>query len=1092
MRTNPSKTVRLLAAIVLVSAIAVYLAAPDSWRHRDERVYRIGWEDQPPFQQRDGSGAATGFAVELVREAARRRGIRLQWVFRPSSSEDSLRRELVDLWPLITILPERMRFIHISDPYLQHEHYLVVRAGSTYVQPQDLGRATVTSVNSPINLRLARQALPDVRLVGRTSPKEAIGEVCHGNSEAAFIDEFTALTTLLSGLQCTSQPLRVIWIPSLQTRLGVGATFRAAAVADEIRDEIQTMGQDGALRQIMAHWDYYLPRNLETVNALLNARRVELRLILTVAVVGLLFVLTLAAAVHISRQRNRIAFEVAERGLAEQALHESERRFRDLLENAQLVAIMIDVTDRISFCNDYALGITGWKADEVMGHRADEFLDSVYLGQLTAALEGSPAACPPLALWEGTMLTKDGGRRRIQWTSTVLRDAGGRPAGFAGLGEDVTELKRLQAEAAIRESEERFRAIFQHVAVGVAQIDLEGNVNLANDRYCATLGTTREELVGKSFRSYTYPEDIERQLELMGRLLAGEISSLSFEKRFIRPDGLVLWATVQMSLVCDHDHRPKHFIVVLEDITARKQAEAALRESEERFRNMADTAPVMIWLAGPDKLCTFFNKVWLEFTGRKMEEEVGDAWAEGIHPDDLERCVATYHSAFDARRRFQMEYRLRSADGRYRWVRDEGLPRFEPDGGFAGYIGSCIDVTDAKRAQEEALARQKLESIGVLAGGIAHDFNNLLGSIVADSELALSDLDSGFSLREGVERIHAVALRAGEIVRELLAYAGKDVAVFEAVDFSLLVGEMLHLLKLSVTKRAILKVNLPENLPAIKANSGQIRQVVMNLVTNASDALGQEDGVITVSMAGVRIEPGSSLGREFDLPEGDYLRLEVTDTGCGMTPEVKARIFDPFFTTKFTGRGLGLAAVQGIIRSHGGAIDVVSEPGRGTRFDVLLPSIGQPVRQASPIPAAVSDGHAVGAVGTVLIVEDEQSLRVPVSRMLRKKGYTVLEVGDGLAALELFRANQASIDVVLLDMTLPGMSGPEVYLELQRSQPGVKVILTTAYGQETVTTSFAGHPSWAFIRKPYQIADLSNLLRKACLEHRPVAASNGS
>jgi PAS domain S-box-containing protein len=1064
--------------------MASYLVSPLNFRQREDRVYRIGWDNQPPFQQPSENGAPAGFSVELVREAARRRGIRLQWIFHPANSEESLRRELVDLWPLITILPERKLVIHISDPYLQHEHYLLVQAGSSFVKPEDLGRATITLLDIPVNMTLARRALPGAQLVGRRSPKEAIEDVCQGSSEAAFVDEFTSLTTLLDGLHCNNQPLRVIWIPSLQTRLGVGATFRAAAVADEIRDEIRVMSQDGALRQIMARWDYYLPRNLETTNALLNAKRVELRLVVTIAVFALLFVLTLLAAILIRRQRNRIAFEVTERGLAEQALHESERRFRDLLESAQVVAIMIDPSDRISFCNDYALGITGWKGDEVIGHRADEFLDTVYLGQLTAAMEGSPAARPPLALWEGTMLTKDGGRRWIQWTSTVLRDTTGRPAGFAGLGEDVTELKRLQAEAAIRESEERFRAM----AVGVAEEDLEGNVILANDPYGEILGTTKEALVGKNFRSYTHPDDIEPQLERMRRLVAGEISSLSFEKRYIRPDGLVLWATVQMSLICDHDCRPKHFIVVLDDITARKQAEAALRESEARFRNMADTAPVMIWVAGTDKLCTFFNKSWLTFTGRTMDEELGDGWAQGIHPDDLERCVATYQSSFDSRRGFQMEYRLRSADGKYRWVRDEGVPRFEPDGGFVGYIGSCIDVTDAKRDHEEALARQKLESVGVLAGGIAHDFNNLLGSIVADSELALADLSAGFPVREGVERIRSVALRAAEIVRELLAYAGKEKAVYEPIDLSLLVGEMLHLLKLSITKRAVLKVDLPGNLPAIRANSGQLRQVVLNLVTNASDALGQDEGVITVSLASVCIEPDSATGREFDLPEGEYLRLEVSDTGCGMTSEVIDRMFDPFFTTKFAGRGLGLSAVQGIIYGHGGAIDVESEPGQGTRFEILLPAIGESVRQDGPFPASVSDSDGRSAAGTVLIVEDEYSLRVPVSKMLRNKGYFVIEAGDGATALELFRANHSKIDVVLLDMTLPGMSGPDLYLEMQRSRPGVKVVLTTAYSQETASTSFAGQPAWAFIRKPYQIGDLSNLLRKACLDHKRVAA----
>ena len=186
------------------------------------------------------------------------------------------------------------------------------------------------------------------------------------------------------------------------------------------------------------------------------------------------------------------------------------------------------------------------------------------------------------------------------------------------------------------------------------------------------------------------------------------------EKRYLRRDGVVAHTRLHISLVRDQDNAPKHFVGVLEDITEQLEAAVALRESEERFRNMADTAPVLIWVSGTDKRCTFFNKAWLTFTGKTMAEEIGDGWVKGVHPDDIDRCMTTYTSAFDARRTFQMEYRLQSADGTYRWVRDEGVPRVGPDGVFAGYIGSCLDVTDLKRDHQEALARQKLESLGVL------------------------------------------------------------------------------------------------------------------------------------------------------------------------------------------------------------------------------------------------------------------------------------------------------------------------------------------------------------------------------------------
>ena len=1069
-----------LAAIVIVGVIGVFVAVGSFYnaQSRPPKAYRIGWEEDPPFQTKGAGGSPTGFGVDLVGEAARRRGIRLQWVFSPKSSERSLREGDVELWPLMTITAERKKHLHFSEPYLQHDHYFMIRADSPFSQPHDLSSATITYLDLPLGGQLLRRIVPNAHVMATSTTKEAIDQVCAHRADAAFTDEFTALSSLFNGLSCANQPLRTLWIPPLRTQLGVGSVFAASGIADEIRQEIGALDADGTLMRLMARWGYYLPRNLQTTTALLNAGKAERRLSYTIAFFVALSLLALAVANHIRRQRNRIKQEVMERERAESTLRESERRFRDLLEHAQLLTIMIDLERRISFCNNHALAITGWSSDEMIGSPAERFLDADYLRQLERAVEMSPAASIPLPFSESTILTKHGQHRWIQWTSTVLRDSSGRAIGLASLGEDVTELRRLRAEAAIRESEERFRAIFQGAAIGVAQMDLEGHITLANDQYCAILGTTQEALAGKSFCAITHPDDIGREFEDMNRLLSGEVPSYSMEKRYIREDGTVLWGRLHASLIRDYEGRPQHFIKVLEDITERNNAEAALRESEERFRNMADTAPVMIWVSGPNNECTFVSKGWLAFTGRTLEQELGDGWMDSLHPEDRERCAGTVLRASQERAAYQMEYRMRSADGSYRWIKDEGVPRFGKDGVFEGYIGSCTDVTNIKLAHEEALARQKLESLGVLAGGIAHDFNNLLGSIMADSELVLSELAPGSVAREGIDRINAVALRAAEIVRELLAYAGKESALFEPVDAPGLVREMIQLLKVSVSKRAALHIQLPEGLPAVRANAAQIRQVVLNLVTNASEALGEEGGVISITARRIVLShdgPGESSQR---LSAGPYLRLEVTDNGCGMSDEVQAKMFDPFFTTKFAGRGLGLAAVQGIVRAHGGAIRVKSASGKGTRFQVLLPLLHETApkedgRHESP------ENSVAGNEGTVLLVEDEESLRVPVSKMLRKKGYTVIETSNGDTAVELFRIYQHAIDIVLLDMTLPGMSGPEIFCKLQGIQPEVKVVFTTAYSHETLLSALDGQQPFGFIRKPYHLRDLLSVLRDA-------------
>jgi PAS domain S-box-containing protein len=513
------------------------------------------------------------------------------------------------------------------------------------------------------------------------------------------------------------------------------------------------------------------------------------------------------------------------------------------------------------------------------------------------------------------------------------------------------------------------------------------------------------------------------------------------------------------------------------DITqTRQRAEAALRESEERFQTMADTAPIMIWVSGVGGVCQFVNQAWLTFTGRTLEGALGLAWTECIHPDDLKNYLGTRTSALHDRRSYQAEYRLRRADGEYRWVLAHTTPRFGVDGVFAGSVGSCLDITEVKRAQEEDLGRQKLESIGTLAGGIAHDFNNLLGGVLASTELALAEVDDGVSPAESLRRIRDVAVRGAEIVRQLMIYAGQESAVCEVVDVSRVVEEMVELLRISTCKQVRLKTAMGIGLPPVLANPAQIRQVVMNLVINASEAIGESAGMIEVSTSKVEIGPaGLPIGSE-RLAAGEYVRLSVSDTGPGMTPAEQARVFDPFFTTKTAGHGLGLAVVQGIVRVLGGAIRLASTP-RGTTFEIFLPRADQAV-QESPDPAEdLSAPETHKDSPAVLVIEDEETLRITVSKLLRKSGLPVVQACDGPAGLDLLRGQPRDIGVMLLDVTLPGMSSQEVLRQARQLRPDLRVILTSAYSEESVTARFAGEKYDGFIRKPYRLAELTAILR---------------
>jgi PAS domain S-box-containing protein len=458
--------------------------------------------------------------------------------------------------------------------------------------------------------------------------------------------------------------------------------------------------------------------------------------------------------------------------------------------------------------------------------------------------------------------------------------------------------------------------------------------------------------------------------------------------------------------------------------------------------------------------------------------EVSGRFVEDVFAEDLaKKLTASYRRCVEAGTPIHYDDELSLPSGR-RYFHSKLIPVRNTAGRIQRIVGACIDTTEFKRTQEAALARQKLESLGVLAAGIAHDFNNLLGRLLAETEMAETELAEGSSPVQELQIVKSVAIRAGEMVRELMIYSGQDDAILDSLDLSRLVAEMLELLKISISKHATLFVDLPQILPAVRANAVQIRQVVMNLITNASEALGDQEGVISVTISVVGSCLGSFSYSQADFSQGGYLRLEVRDTGCGMSEEVQSRIFDPFFTTKFAGRGLGLAAVQGVIRSHGGTIGVVSAPGQGSRFEILLPYISQPGGATRAVPTSVAELGSVA--GVVLVVEDETILRRAVSKMLRKEGFLVVEAGDGKIGVNLFRANEPDIDVVLLDVTLPRMSGREVLEELRRIRPDVKVILTTAYGQDEAFSSVGGPHPWGYVRKPYQLSELTKLLQRAC------------
>ncbi|HEY3164451.1 MAG TPA: response regulator [Candidatus Limnocylindrales bacterium] len=387
---------------------------------------------------------------------------------------------------------------------------------------------------------------------------------------------------------------------------------------------------------------------------------------------------------------------------------------------------------------------------------------------------------------------------------------------------------------------------------------------------------------------------------------------------------------------------------------------------------------------------------------------------------------------------------------------------------------------DARRAIEaKVLEVQKLESLGVLAGGIAHDFNNLLVAIMGNAGLALLDLPEDSPARASIIDVEVASRRAGELARQMLAYSGRSRFVIEPIELSELVRELLTLLQVSIGKRVILRLNLSPSPVVVDADAAQLRQVVMNLVINAADAIGDRSGNVTIRVDQMiadadeltRAHPGAGLG------PGSYALLEVVDTGTGMDRVTQDRIFDPFFTTKFTGRGLGLAAVLGIVRGHGGALSVNSELGKGSTFRIVLP-----LSASSPAAGRSHDREWRGS-GTVLVVDDDPMVRTVARRLLESFGLTVRVAAGGPEAIALVSAAPASVDAVLLDMTMPELSGPEVFSELRTIRADLPVVLMSGYHEDELDPGIGASIS-GFVQKPFTPADLARCMRVA-LEGRP-------
>jgi PAS domain S-box-containing protein len=752
----------------------------------------------------------------------------------------------------------------------------------------------------------------------------------------------------------------------------------------------------------------------------------------------------LGGALRAARERAATRSADLRRALVAQ---QAEREWLQItLSSIADAVIATDPNGLVVFLNAVAGRLTGWCLQEAAGRplsqvfrtAQDTPLSSDDLPVGTVARDGDVIHSND----EVTLIARDGTQRCIERNAAPILDSDGRVKGVAVVFRDITERRR--AKQAQQESEERFRQLADRINDVFWIHEPDGpKMVYVSPAYESIWGRTCASLYERpmSYLEAIHTDDRDRARMAHDRIVSGWATAEEY--RIIHPDGTVRWIWDRGFPIKDESGRVVRLAGIAEDVTERKQAEEALRESEERFRTMADATPIMIWASGTDSLCNYFNKQWLDFTGRTIEQEMGNGWSEGVHADDRERCVDTYRTAFEACKPFLMEYRLRRHDGDYRWILDAGVPRFAGDGTFSGYIGSCLDITERKQAEEKLrdADRRKEEFLAVLS----HELRNPLAPIQTALDLlehsgtgtARSDQELATIKRQvqNLERLVDDLLDVSRISRGNVELRKEVVPLAEAIADSV---EAVR--ALAEERHQRLHVSIPEESLFLDADRTRLEQIFSNLLIDAAKYTPR-DGQIWLSAE----------------RSDNQVVIRVRDTGVGIEPEFLGKVFDLFvqgerrLTPYRNGAGIGLSLAKHLVELHGGTITAQSRgPDKGSEFIVRLPVLSAEEVARNDTPKAIELENSQKLVRRrVLIVDDNVQAADNLGRLLSDVlGQDVRVVYDGYSALDLaqsFRPN-----VVLLDLEMASMDGYEVAMRLRQRQESydVPIVAVTGWAQE--------------------------------------------
>jgi two-component system, cell cycle sensor histidine kinase and response regulator CckA len=785
------------------------------------------------------------------------------------------------------------------------------------------------------------------------------------------------------------------------------------------------------------------------------------------------------------RQTNEaLEIEIAEHERAEKTLRESDEKFHQLADNiTDVFWIRSPDMREVHYVSPAFERIWGRSAASLQAgpQQWTDFIlpeDRERVLVAFAALRGDARSLEI----EYRIVRPDGEIRWVRVRGFQVRDALDNLIRHTGIVTDITERKRVEDE--LRESEERFSGAFEHAPIGMSLVSPDGRFLKVNRALCDVVGYSEAELLTRTFQDITHPEDLAADLENVRGMLAGEIRAYQMEKRYVHARGHLIVVLLNVSLVRDGQGQPRYFISQIQDISGRRQAEESLRllsSAVEQSNESIVITDAELDLPGPK--IVFVNPGYTKMTGYTAAEAIGKTprILQGPHTDravlDRLRQNLERGEVFQGQ---TVNYRKDGKEFNLEW---QITPLRNTGGIVTHFVAIQRDITARKRFEAQMFQSQKMETVGKLAGGIAHEFNSILTAIIGQSELLLADLPAGSPLTNNAVEISKAAGRAATLTRQLLAYGRKQFLQLETLDLNQVLATMEGMFQHLMGGDVDMQIVPAPDLQAVRVDAGQMEQVIMNLVINARDAM-PKGGKLTLETANVSFDP-DCLGRSPEFQPGDYVMLAITDTGAGMSAEVKAHVFEPFFTTKDVGQGpgLGLATCYGIIKQSGGHISVYSELGRGTTFKIYLPQVES---QTKPPIQRLDAPDLPRGTETILLVEDDPALREMAATLLRRLGYTILTAANGIEALSLKqRPGIGQIDLLFTDVVMPHMSGRELADRVQALYPRTRILFTSAYTENAIAHQGMLDRGVALLQKPFTPSALSRRLRDVL--DKPVA-----